>query len=52
VNVDNIKRMFEEGAERVKAGAEQVAGEAKDLGRRYGPHVRRKTDGFFAFSAK
>ena len=36
VNVDNIKRMFEEGADRVKSGAEQMAGEAKDLGRKYG----------------
>jgi len=35
VTVDNIKRMFEEGAERVKAGAGKVAGEARDMGRKY-----------------
>ncbi|HMN06078.1 MAG TPA: PspC domain-containing protein [Flavobacteriales bacterium] len=35
VTVDNIKRMFEEGAERFKTGAEKVASEAKDMGRKY-----------------
>lgn len=35
VTVDNIKRMFEEGSERVKAGAEKVASEARDMGSRY-----------------
>lgn len=35
VTVDNIKRMFEEGAERVKAGAEKVASEARTMGRKY-----------------
>jgi phage shock protein PspC (stress-responsive transcriptional regulator) len=35
VTVDNIKRMFDEGAERFKAGAEKVAGEAREMGRRY-----------------
>jgi phage shock protein PspC (stress-responsive transcriptional regulator) len=35
VTVDNIKRVFEEGAERVKAGAEKVAGEARAMGRKY-----------------
>lgn len=35
VTVDNIKRMFEEGAERVKSGAEKVAGEAREMGRKY-----------------
>ena len=38
VTVDNIKRMFEEGAERVKAGAGKVAGEARDMGRKYWAH--------------
>ncbi len=35
VTVDNIKRMFDEGAERVKTGAEKMAGEAREMGRRY-----------------
>lgn len=35
VTVDNIKRMFDEGAERVKTGAEKVAGEAREMGRKY-----------------
>lgn len=35
VTVDNIKRMFDEGTERFKAGAEKVAGEAKEMGRKY-----------------
>lgn len=35
VTVDNIKRMFEEGAERVKTGAGKVAGEAREVGRKY-----------------
>ncbi len=35
VTVDNIKRMFEEGADRMKAGAEKVAGEAREMGRKY-----------------
>lgn len=35
VTVDNIKRMFDEGAERFKSGAEKVAGEAREMGRKY-----------------
>lgn len=35
VTVDNIKRMFEEGAEHVKAGAGKMADEAKEMGRKY-----------------
>lgn len=35
VTVDNIKRMFEEGAERVKDGAQKVASEAKEMGHKY-----------------
>lgn len=35
VTVDNIKRMFDEGAEQVKAGATKMAGEAKEMGRKY-----------------
>lgn len=49
VTVDNIKRMFEEGSGRVKAGAERMAGEAQDLGRRYGPRAREGARGFFGF---
>ncbi len=36
VTVDNIKRMFEEGAERMKAGGERVAEEARDFGKNWG----------------
>ena len=35
VTVDNLKRSFEEGAERMKLGAERVAREADELGRRW-----------------
>lgn len=35
VTVDNIKRVFDEGAERVKQGARRVAGEAEELGRKW-----------------
>lgn len=35
VTVDNIKRMFDEGAERFKSRAEKMAGEAREMGRRY-----------------
>lgn len=35
VTVDNIKRMFEEGAEHVKTGAGKMADEAKEMGRKY-----------------
>ncbi|MFZ1686343.1 MAG: PspC domain-containing protein [Flavobacteriales bacterium] len=40
VNVDNIKRVFEEGGERFKKGAEQMAGEARDLGKDWAPRGR------------
>ncbi|MBV6403770.1 MAG: PspC domain-containing protein [Flavobacteriales bacterium] len=58
VTVDNLKRSFEEGAERVKQGAERMAREADALGRRwgrgagatYGRHVRHGA-GQFARSA-
>lgn len=40
VTVDNIKRVFEEGAERVKAGGERVAQEAREFGRQWGPRSR------------
>lgn len=45
VTVDNIKRMFEEGAERVKTGAGKVADEARTMGRKYwneGQHQGRE----------
>lgn len=35
VTVENIKRVFDEGAERVKAGARRVAGEAEALGEKW-----------------
>lgn len=35
VTVDNIKRVFDEGTEQFKAGASKVAGEARDMGRKY-----------------
>jgi phage shock protein PspC (stress-responsive transcriptional regulator) len=35
VTVDNIKRMFEEGAERFQQGARTVASEAEELGKRW-----------------
>ncbi|MEO8734432.1 MAG: PspC domain-containing protein [Flavobacteriales bacterium] len=35
VTVDNIKRMFDEGAERVRAGGERVVHEARDLGKNW-----------------
>jgi len=35
VTVDNLKRSFEEGAERVKQGAERMARDADGLGRRW-----------------
>lgn len=40
VTVDNIKRMFDEGTERVKSGGQRMAQEAKDLGRQWGPAAR------------
>ena len=41
VTVDNLKRMFEEGTEKVKQGAERVATEAKDLGKEWGPRSQQ-----------
>ncbi len=35
VTVENIKRVVEEGAQRVKEGGERVANEAKDIGRNW-----------------
>lgn len=40
VTVDNIKRVFEEGAERMKAGGERVAQEARDFGKNWGQRSR------------
>ncbi len=40
VTAENIKRMFEEGADDLKRGAERVAGEARDLGSDIGPKAR------------
>jgi phage shock protein PspC (stress-responsive transcriptional regulator) len=40
VTVDNIKRVFEEGTERVKAGGERVAQEAKEFGKNWGARSR------------
>jgi phage shock protein PspC (stress-responsive transcriptional regulator) len=41
VTVDNIKRAFEEGADRFKEGAERVAKEADEMGRRWGSSAPR-----------
>ncbi|MBP6313209.1 MAG: PspC domain-containing protein [Flavobacteriales bacterium] len=35
VTVDNLKKVFDEGADRVRAGAANVANEASDLGKRF-----------------
>ena len=40
VNVDNIKRVFEEGGDRFKKGAEQMAKEAHDLGKDWEPKAK------------
>lgn len=40
VTAENIKRMFEEGAEDLKRGAERVAGEARELGKDFGPKAQ------------
>ncbi len=40
VTAENIKRMFEEGADDLKRGAERVAGEARDLGKDFGPKAQ------------
>ena len=49
VNVENIKRVFEEGAERVRTGAETISKEAQEVGRKYGPQARRGADEFLNF---
>ena len=49
VTAENIKRAFEEGAGRVKEGAQSAASDLNDLGRRHGPQVRSKADDFFGF---
>ncbi|MBL8002735.1 MAG: PspC domain-containing protein [Flavobacteriales bacterium] len=41
VTVDNLKRAFEEGADKFKQGAERVAKEADELGRRWGASAPR-----------
>ncbi|HRH68596.1 MAG TPA: PspC domain-containing protein [Flavobacteriales bacterium] len=40
VTVENIKRIFEESGERLKKGSEQMASEARDLGKEWGPKGR------------
>ena len=50
VNVENLKRVFEEGADRVRTGAQAFSREAQEMGRKYGPHAKRGADevlGFF-----
>ncbi len=42
VTVDNLKRAFEEGAERFKSGAETMAREAQEMGRRWNTPEARK----------
>jgi len=49
VNVENIKRMFEEGAEQFGKRAREVAGEAREMGHRYGPQARRGGEEVAAF---
>lgn len=41
VNVENIRRMFEEGAQQVRTGARTMADEASQLGQEVGPRARR-----------
>ncbi len=41
VNVENIKRVFDEGAERVRTGAQTFSNEAQEVGRKYGPQAQR-----------
>ncbi|TXI78051.1 MAG: PspC domain-containing protein [Flavobacteriales bacterium] len=41
VTVDNIKRVVEEGTERMKQGGQRMAHEARDLGRQWGTGVQR-----------
>lgn len=40
VNVDNIKRVFDEGGERFKRGAEQMANEAQEIGKQWEPKAK------------
>jgi phage shock protein PspC (stress-responsive transcriptional regulator) len=50
VNVENLKRVFEEGADRVRTGAQTFSREAQEMGRKYGPTAKRGADevlGFF-----
>lgn len=42
VTVDNIKRVVQEGAERVKSGSERFANEASELGRTWGNGAGRR----------
>ncbi len=41
VTVENIKRVFEEGAEKFKQGGQRVANEAKDLGKDWAPKAKQ-----------
>lgn len=41
VTVDNIKRVVEEGAERMKQGGQRMANEARDLGKQWSDGVHR-----------
>ncbi|MCB0790434.1 MAG: PspC domain-containing protein [Flavobacteriales bacterium] len=49
VNVDNLKRMFEEGTDRFQKGAATMAQEAREAGRKYAPRARRGADEIFGF---
>ena len=49
VNVENIKRVFEEGAERVQKGARTVADEAGEMGRKFGPQARKGASDVVSF---
>lgn len=42
VTVENIKRVVEEGAERMKQGGERMAGEARDIGREWRRDASRR----------
>lgn len=45
VNVENLKRMFEEGAERFQQGAKTVAEEAEELGKRWSASANQPWSG-------
>lgn len=49
VNVENLKRQFNEGAERFEKGAREVAEEAREMGRRYAPRARKSSEEFLSF---